>query len=180
MTEKFKVGDNVRIVKNTGSSDFSVFIGHVGKVLKVGNDDRCVIEGVQWTYDVAWYPSELQLIDEYPMDYTTAFKALIDGKMVEDSKGVILRFNKDAMRFQCQTMTGKFLNVDTVPTNEKFREYIAKPKFKQGQFVEHGDEYVRIAKILDNGNYVVAWHPSRYNEGTAFIEYKESELSEVQ
>lgn len=192
MTEKFKVGQRVVAITNgihakdkggrfvyeagwTGTvKSMSFVIGFVDE-LTISFDNGVTIDGCN--------SRSFQALDEYPMDYTTAFKALIDGKMVEDSQGYVLRFDKDTVRFQCRTATGKFGNVTNVPTNEKFREYIAKPKFKHGQFVEYANDtngWYRIAKVNNDLTYVVTSMPSTFKDGIAYIAAKESELSEVQ
>lgn len=182
MTEKFKVGDNVRIVKNKGGIELNVFIGFEGRVTEIDDNERCVVAGIHWDYDVYWFPDELELIDEHSMNYTTAFKALIDGKMVEDEYGYVIRFNKDTMRFQYRTEAfAEFTDISAMTNDGKYKEYVATPKFKRGDIVEYDDEYARVFKINDDKTYDITMQPSRYANGNIVIQGKsEEELKEVQ
>ena len=147
MIMKFEVGQRVIAVEEAPQlsiGDQGVVTSILGSHITVKLDNS--IE------ELCWYPSRFQALDEYSMDYTTAFKVLIDGKMVEDEHGCILRFNKVDMRFQCRTETGNFINVDTVPSNVKFKEYVATPKFKRGDFVECQGSYYRVSNVIKEGN----------------------------
>lgn len=178
MTEKFEVGQRVIAVEDANY----LSIGDIGTIhsidsiyvdVKLDND----------TEEFPWLHRRFQALDEYPMDYTTAFKALIDGKMVEDEQGCILRFSKVDMRFQCRTETGNFINVDTVPSNVKFKEYVATPKFTKGQFVECNGSYLRISQVTHNSHgelvYGLTSNPTAYQETFGSIYRCEEEIKEV-
>lgn len=177
MTEKFKIGQRVIAVED--ANDLS--IGDIGTIHSI--DSIYVdVKLDKDTEEFPWLHHRFKALDEYPMDYTTAFKALIDGKVVEDKQGCVLRFSKVDMRFQCRTKNGKFYTMDTVPNNEKFKEYVVVPKFTIASIVEYDNEYARIIAVNDNGSYEITMQPSTYKGGRSGdnITVEESELTEVQ
>lgn len=188
---KMKPGDTVLAKGCKGM--MLKFNGKTGIIVENENDIisefpyRVCFDGTGISCGYLFADSELELVDEYPMDYTAAFKALIDGKMVIDSEGSILSFNKDIMRFQCKTENGYVLNVDTVLNDVKFKEYVAAPKFKRGDFVTtvhlKCSVYYRVFKVypMTNGEYCygITEFSDTYEHSDGNMIAKESELLEV-
>lgn len=175
MTEKFKVGQRVIAVEETKN----LRIGDKGIMLGTYDDNMVNIKLDNDSVQRPWYPFRFQTIDEYPMNYTVALHAMIDGKTVEDEDGVLVKFI--APHFYCKHSSDtEFVYSHYVFTHSKFKEYVATPKFKRGDFVEYDDEYARIFKVNDDGTYDITMQPSRYASSDVVIQGKsEEELKEV-
>jgi co-chaperonin GroES (HSP10) len=186
---KMKPGDTVLVKGCKGM--MLKFNGKTGIIVENENDIiisefpyRICFDGTGISCGYLFADSELELIDEYPMDCGAAFKALIDGKMVIDSEGSVLSFNKDIMRFQCRT-DGGYVNVSTLPNDVKFKEYVATPKFKRGDFVEVDGKYLRISQVDTKHDpcriiYGLTSNPVAFGESFGSIYRDEEDIKEVQ
>jgi hypothetical protein len=130
----------------------------------------------------------LQNFKEYKedktMDYKEAFKAMIDGKMVVDELGIILKFNQDTAKFYFKNKgRNDFREVSSMPKNSaKYTLYIPEPKFKRGDYVESSRAFHRISTVTyKNGGYVygITASAKTYEDKQAYETVSEDKLKEA-
>ena len=149
----FKVGDkvlvgpsfkNVAIIREIISRVNGGLLYRIWLVGENGNEPSVLL----------FSESDLEAIEpEYPLSFQEALKAAIDGNVVEDEYGVLVRFDIDKCQFIVDTcnekteMKGEGLFKDK--SEYKYRIY--KPKFKRGDFVVWDEMYYRILNVHQLG-----------------------------
>ena len=121
--------------------------------------------------NISFFESDLKAIEpEYPLSFQEALKSAIDGKVVEDEYGILVRFDIDKCRFIVDSgsekteMKGEGLFKGK--SEYKYRIYEAKPKFKRGDFVVWDDMYYRILNVhqsISRFSYDLVYNQDNFN-----------------
>jgi len=193
---KMNIGDKVKIVKNTGSREFDKFIGHIGNIKSIGDLGRCVVEGIQWPYDVAWFPEEVEVLPQLSIGSKVIMATIGSASGAMEFKDGILT-PSFAVKYEVdsgqniavykvtgvvgdQTILRRISDSRVFFVQSRFlKEYVVVPKFTVGQVVEHGNDYRRIAKVNKDLTYVITCAPQTYEGGTAYREISEDRLKAV-
>ena len=182
----FKVGDKVIIKPDSEPAIIREIIPKINGEM---------IYRIWWDTEIGKEPSillfsesDLETIEpEYPLSFQEALKAAIDGKVVEDEYGILVRFDIDKCRFIVDSgsekteMKGEGLFKDKSEYKYRIYKPSAQPKFKRGDFVQYEDQYYRVSTLFDNGfpTYGITKCPDRYERNETILKAKESELTLV-
>ena len=165
----FKVGDKVLIKPDSEPAIIREIIPKINGEM---------IYKIWWDTEIGKEPSillfsesDLETIEpEYPLSFQEALKAAIDGKVVEDEYGILVRFDIDKCRFIVDSgsekteMKGEGLFKGK--SEYKYRIYEAKPKFKRGDFVVWDDMYYRILNVhqsISRFSYDLVYNQDNFN-----------------
>lgn len=204
---QYKVGTKVEIVHLREPKNYpSDFIGKQGIITEIRSDTwgrypaYIEIPGTNFANYLNWYAEdEFKVIPETPQlavgskvtcvdgSYSYGF---VDGKMshivgdinkgVHEITAVNMKLPSGYNGEHNDTIIRRISDGKVYFVRQEFlKKYVALPKFKRGDYIEYCSEYFRIAKVNDDGTYVITSSPSRYDDGSASIVAKESELSEV-
>lgn len=195
----FKVGDNVRIVRNADPKGFpmkSRYIGETFTITKMAKDyprgtgiwDSSKTDNVCY---FAWYEDEL--VPEFAVGSKVTLVDNNDALWLHNGAMESVAIGSDTV-FKVTDVSEELqriiiVSLDTSNTyfvNQRFlKECVATPKFKRGDFVEYDNGYLRILKV-NTGNSKVTYDitsvPSKYNneEQAYYKGITEDNLKEVQ